>query len=57
MNNTMPTDQTSAIRWFLENRPSDVSFEEAIRHLRFALHGNAQAESILDELAQSGSAQ
>lgn len=57
MNNTTPTDQTSAIRWFLENRRDDVSFEEAIRRLRFALHDDAKAQSILDELVRSGPAQ
>lgn len=56
MNNTTPTDQANAIRWFLENRRDDVSFEEAIRRLRFALHGDAQAQSILEGLAGSHSA-
>ena len=55
MSNTAPTDQASAIRWLLENRRSDVSFEEAIRQLYRALRGDtqAQAQAILHELAQS----
>lgn len=57
MNNTAPIDQASAIRWLLEKRRSDVSFAEAIRRLRLALHGDAKAQSILDELVRSGPAQ
>ena len=53
MSNTAPTDQANAIRWLLENRRSDVSFEEAIRQLYRALRGDTQAEAILHELAQS----
>lgn len=56
MSNTVSTDQASAIRWLLENRRSDVSFEEAIRQLHLALHGDTQAQAILHELAQSGPA-
>ena len=57
MNNTAPINQASAIRWLLEKRRSDVSFAEAIRRIRLALHGDAKAQSILDELVRSGPAQ
>lgn len=52
MNDIEITDQTSALRWILDNRRSDVSFEEAIQRLRIALFDDAQAQSILDGLAQ-----
>lgn len=57
MNDIEITDQTSALRWILDNRRSDVSFEEALQRLRIALFDDTQAQSILDRLAQSPASQ
>ena len=46
-----PDDQASAIAWLIDNRRSEVSREQAIRTLRMALAGDAQALRILDGLA------
>jgi hypothetical protein len=48
---TSGDDQASAIAWLLENRRPEVSRDQAIRTLRSALAGDAQALRILAGLA------
>jgi hypothetical protein len=43
-------DRRAAMQWFIEHRRDDVTFEQAIRTLRFAFHGNRQAQRLIDEL-------
>ena len=40
-----------ALRWFIDNRREDISFEQAIKQLRFAMHGDRRAQAMLDEIA------
>ncbi|WP_399680217.1 hypothetical protein [Xenophilus sp.] len=40
-----------ALRWFIDNRREDVSFEQAIKQLRFAMYGDRKAQAMLNEIA------
>ncbi len=52
MNETTPIEsKRDALRWFIENRREDISFEQAIKQLRFAMHGDRRAQAMLDEIA------
>jgi hypothetical protein len=52
MNETTTIESKSdALRWFIEHRREDVSFEQAIKKLRVALHGDREAQAMLDDIA------
>jgi hypothetical protein len=48
---TPDNDQASAIRWLLDNRRPEISFEQALRTLRIALCSNPSAMELLDQIA------
>ncbi|WP_124982721.1 hypothetical protein [Ralstonia solanacearum] len=43
-------DRREALRWIIVNRREEVSFEQAIKTLRFALR-DRQAQTLLDDIA------
>lgn len=51
---TTPTttidDRREALRWIIANRREEVSFEQAIKTLRYALR-DRQAQTPLDDIA------
>ncbi|MCL4778898.1 MAG: hypothetical protein KJ049_01805 [Gammaproteobacteria bacterium] len=52
MDETTPIEsKRDALRWFIDNRHEDISFEQAIKQLRFAMHGDRRAQAMLDEIA------
>lgn len=52
MNETTTIEsKRDALRWFIDHRREDVSFEQAIEQLRFAMHGDRKAQAMLDEIA------
>ena len=52
MNEATPIEsKRDALRWFIDHRREDVSFEQAIKQLRFAMHGDRKAQAMLDEIA------
>ena len=50
MNETTINERRDALRWLLDNRREDVSFDQAIKTLRAALYGDRDAQTLLDEL-------
>jgi hypothetical protein len=52
MNETTSIEsKRDALRWLIEHRREDVSFERAIKKLRVALHGDREAQAMLDDIA------
>jgi hypothetical protein len=52
MNETTSIEsKRDALRWFIDHRRVDLSFELAIKQLRVALHGDREAQAMLDEIA------
>lgn len=43
-------DRREALRWIIANRREEVSFEQAIKTLRFALR-DRQAQNMIDDIA------
>ena len=43
-------DRRETLRWIIANRREEVSFEQAIKTLRFALR-DRQAQTLLDDIA------